>query len=52
MTGPGVPTRADIEALFDADRPGRREWWVLVHFPGKWRLVFDPPSAVPPEVGR
>ncbi|QWY84421.1 hypothetical protein SEA_KNOCKER_79 [Mycobacterium phage Knocker] len=48
MTGPGIPTREDVERLFDADNHRRREWWCLVHFPGHWRLVFDPPSPPPP----
>ncbi len=47
-----APTRADVELLFDADRHRARCWWVAVWVGDRWRLVFDPPSAVKPEVGR
>lgn len=45
MTVP-APTTADVAKLFDADRHTHRAWWVLVASVGRWRLVFDPPSAV------
>lgn len=51
----GVPTRADVERLFDADANrwpawSYRPWWVLIWSwrEGCWRLVYDPPS--PPRV--
>ena len=44
----------DVEALFDADRPGRWAWWCAVWVPplARSRLVYDPPSPPRPEVGR
>ncbi|AER49389.1 hypothetical protein STINGER_75 [Mycobacterium phage Stinger] len=46
MTGSGVPTRDDVERLFDGDRHRLRHWWVLLWTGERWRLVFDPPSVV------
>lgn len=44
VTGPGVPTRDDVDRLHDGDRHRRRDWWVLIWVGNRWRLVFDPPS--------
>ncbi|AHB79396.1 hypothetical protein JAMAL_76 [Mycobacterium phage JAMaL] len=44
MTGAGVPARADVERLFDADRHHLRHWWAVVWIVDRWRLVYDPPS--------
>ena len=46
MTGPGLPSRDDVERLFDGDRHRLRHWWVLLWTGDRWRLVFDPPSVV------
>ena len=45
MTGAGLPSRDDVERLFDGDRHRLRYWWAVLWVGTRWRLVYDPPNC-------